>query len=83
MNAHEIVATATRLLAEPERPRGPWITVDEAASLARCGIKLIYREVRAGRLKAVRVGGRRELRLRPEWIDTWLNRDPMTQGEQL
>ena len=56
MNAHEIVATATRLLAEPERPRGPWITVDEAASLARCGIKLIYREVRAGRLKAVRVG---------------------------
>ena len=34
MNAHEIVATATRLLAEPERPRGPWITVDEAASLA-------------------------------------------------
>jgi excisionase family DNA binding protein len=82
MNAHEIVATATRLLVERERPGTPWITVDEAATRARCGIKLIYREVRAGRLKAVRIGGRRELRLRPEWIDTWLNRDPMAHKEQ-
>ena len=77
MNAHEIVATATRLLAERELPGTPWITVDEAAKRARCGIKLIYREVRAGRLKAVRIGGRRELRLRPDWIDAWLNRDPL------
>jgi excisionase family DNA binding protein len=75
VNAHEIVATATRLLAERKPSDTPWITVDEAASRARCGTKLIYREVRAGRLKAVRIGGRRELRLRPEWIDTWLNRD--------
>ena len=74
MNAHEIVATATRLLGERELGT-PWITVDEAASRARCGVKLIYREVRADRLKAVHVGGRRELRLRPEWIDAWLNRD--------
>lgn len=50
----------------------PWLTVDEAADRARCGPKLIYREVRAGRLKAARVGGRRELRLLVEWIDTWL-----------
>lgn len=58
-------------------PLSPWITVGEAATWARCGVKLIYREVRAGRLQAVRVGGRRELRLRPEWIDAWLlARDP-------
>ncbi len=82
MNAHDIVAMATRVFAERERPGTPWITVDEAASRARCGIKLIYREVRAGRLKAVRVGGRRELRLRPEWIDRWLDRDPMKHREQ-
>jgi len=78
MNAHDVVATATRLLVEPERTRTPWITVEEAATRARCGIKLIYREVRAGRLRAVRVGGRRELRLRSEWIDAWLSgRDTM------
>ena len=72
MNAHVLVATATRLLEDVERRDTPWITVDEAARRARCGVKLIYREVRAGRLKAVRVGGRRELRLPQEWIDQWL-----------
>jgi excisionase family DNA binding protein len=49
-----------------------WLTVAEAADHARCGIKLIYREVKAGRLRAAKVGGRRELRLLPEWIDQWL-----------
>lgn len=73
MDAHEIVATATRLLYEhSSSPSSPWITVGEAAKRARCGIKLIYREVCAGRLQAVRVGGRRELRLRADWVDAWL-----------
>ncbi len=49
-----------------------WLTVDEAADRARCGVKLIYREVKAGRLRAAKVGGRRELRLLPEWVDEWL-----------
>jgi excisionase family DNA binding protein len=50
----------------------PWLTVEEAADRARCGVKTIYREVRAGRLKAARVGGRRELRLLSGWVDEWL-----------
>lgn len=50
----------------------PWLTVPEAARRARCGVKTIYREVRAGRLRAARIGGRRELRLLPEWVDEWL-----------
>ena len=49
-----------------------WLTVKEASERARCGPKLIYREVAAKRLRAARVGGRRELRFRPEWIDEWL-----------
>ena len=49
-----------------------WLTVEQAAEHARCGVKLIYREVKAGRLQAARVGGRRELRLLPEWVDQWL-----------
>ena len=53
-------------------PPSPWLTVREAAARARCGAKLIYREVTAQRLQAARVGGRRELRLRAEWIDDWL-----------
>jgi excisionase family DNA binding protein len=50
----------------------PWLTVKQAAERAQVGPRLIYREVRAGRLKAARVGGRRELRLLPAWIDLWL-----------
>ena len=50
----------------------PWLTVSEAAERARCGVKTIYREVHAGRLRAARIGGRRELRLKPEWVDEWL-----------
>ena len=50
----------------------PWLTVKEAAARARCGAKLIYREVRAGRLRAARVGGRRELRFLVAWVDEWL-----------
>jgi excisionase family DNA binding protein len=50
----------------------PWLTVIEAAERARCGPRVIYREVQAGRLRAARLGGRRELRLLPEWVDAWL-----------
>jgi excisionase family DNA binding protein len=56
----------------PATAPSPWLTVTEAAERARCGPKLIYREVKAGRLRAAKVGGRRELRLLPEWIDAWL-----------
>jgi excisionase family DNA binding protein len=57
----------------------PWLTVTEAARRARCGGRLIYREVQARRLRAARVGGRRELRLRVEWIDEWLEAFTMPQ----
>jgi hypothetical protein len=63
MDAHELVALAAQLLSGPPpatapskmpsarrtAPGGsPWITVHEAARRARCGVKLIYREFRAG-----------------------------------
>jgi hypothetical protein len=60
MNAHEIVAIATRFHVDTRQADSPWIDVTEAARRARCGVKLLYREIRAGRLQAARVGGRRE-----------------------
>lgn len=50
----------------------PWLTVDEAAGRAKVSTATIRREIRAGRLRAVRVGGRRCLRLRPQYVDQWL-----------
>jgi excisionase family DNA binding protein len=49
-----------------------WLTADEAAERARVGLKTIYREAKARRLRAAKVGGRRELRFLAEWIDEWL-----------
>jgi excisionase family DNA binding protein len=69
---NEIDQSDTTLSAD--RASSPWLTAGEAAARARCGPKTIYREVSAGRLRAARVGGRRELRLLPEWVDEWLTR---------
>jgi excisionase family DNA binding protein len=65
---HESAATTE----SRQGPSSPWLTVKEAAARARCGVKTIYREVEARRLRAARLGGRRELRLLPEWVDQWL-----------
>ena len=50
----------------------PWLTAQEAADRARVGLKVIYREVKAGRLKAARIGGRRDLRFLDAYVDQWL-----------
>ena len=42
--------------------QSPWLTVSEAAQHANCGRKSIYSAVASGRLRAARLGGRRELR---------------------
>jgi excisionase family DNA binding protein len=70
-------------MADTTNAPSPWLTVTEAAERARCGVKTIYREVRARRLKAARIGGRRELRLLPEWVDGWLLQStaPIAEGE--
>ena len=47
----------------PSSPSGvasTWLTVHEAAVRARCSEGTIRREVRAGRLRGVKVGGRQE-----------------------
>ena len=49
-----------------------WLTVKQAAARAQVASWTIYHEVRAGRLRAARIGGRRELRFREEYIDAWL-----------
>jgi excisionase family DNA binding protein len=50
----------------------PWLTAEEARARAKVGLKTIYREVKAGRLRAARIGGRRDLRFLAEWVDQWL-----------
>jgi excisionase family DNA binding protein len=49
-----------------------WLTVREASAYSRCGVKTLYRAVQRGELRAARVGGRRKLVLRREWLDAYL-----------
>jgi excisionase family DNA binding protein len=49
-----------------------WLTLREAAEYARCSTVTIRREVRAGRLRAFRLAGRRTWRLRATDVDRWI-----------
>jgi excisionase family DNA binding protein len=49
-----------------------WLKIADAAKRTQCSEGTIRREVRAGRLRAVRVGGRKSVRFRSEWLDEWL-----------
>ncbi len=50
----------------------PWRTVPEAAARGRVGPKTIYREIKAGRLRAAVIGNRRDYRIHESWVDEWL-----------
>jgi excisionase family DNA binding protein len=50
-----------------------WITLEEGARIARVSTATLRREIRRGRLRHARVGGRKAIRLRPEWLDSWLD----------
>lgn len=52
----------------------PWLTVAEGAAYVGLSRDTIYTACERGELQHVRVGGRRAIRLRTDWIDAWLER---------
>ena len=50
----------------------PWLKIAEARQVAKVGARLLYREIKAGRLRAARIGARRDLRIHVDWINEWL-----------
>ena len=51
-----------------------WLNVAEAADYAGVSRDTIYTACERREIKHTRVGGRRVIRLKPEWIDAWLER---------
>jgi len=60
---------------------GVWLTVQEAAELARVSPWSLYRAAELGELRHVRIGGRRAIRLTRAGLDEWLlqhEQEPLT-----
>lgn len=55
-----------------ETYRTPWFTVQQAADRAQCSKNSIYFAIRRGKLRAVRIGLRKEYRVHVTWVDAWL-----------
>ena len=52
----------------------PWLNVSEAAEYAGVSRDTIYTACERDELRSARVSGRRAIRIRPAWIDAWLER---------
>ena len=52
----------------------PWLNVSEAAEYAGLSRDTIYTPCEQEELRSARVSGRRAIRIRPGWIDAWLER---------
>jgi excisionase family DNA binding protein len=51
-----------------------WLNVAEAAEYAGVSRDTIYTACERRELRHARISGRRSIRLKPEWIDAWLER---------
>ena len=51
-----------------------WLTVAEGAEYAGVSRDTIYTACERKELRHARISGRRSIRLKPEWIDAWLER---------
>ena len=58
-----------------------WLNVAEGAEYAGVCRDLIYEACAARKMHHIRVGGRRAIRLQPEWIDAWLERHAVRPQE--
>ncbi len=70
----DIPGTAAPTTDTPDRPaETDWLKAKPAARYCGgIGAKLLYTDVRAGRLKAARIGSGRNLLFHRRWLDEWL-----------
>ncbi len=56
-----------------------WRSARRAAAYVGAGPKEIYKAVRAGKLKAVRLNQRGDIRTTREWVDEWMEQKQREQ----
>ena len=57
-----------------------WLTVAKGTEYSGVSRDTIYTACERGEIQHARVGGRRAIRIKPTWIDAWLER--YTRGAQ-
>jgi excisionase family DNA binding protein len=56
----------------------PWLLrPDDVAELCQVSTKTVLRAIRAGRLRAYRLGARAAYRIRPDDVEAWLQSSPV------
>src|SRR5271156_2560448 len=68
------VSTAARLRLGGAVAENLWLTVQAAAVYASVSTDTIYTACERNELRHVKVGGRKAIRVRAEWVDEWLER---------
>ena len=53
-------------------PPSPWWNVEQGAAYLQISVTTFFRECRAGRIKCARVGGRRNIRVKQGWLDSYM-----------
>jgi hypothetical protein len=56
----------------PRAPLPPWRNLSGAAARTGRGKRFLLKEIESGRLRAARIGGRREVITSDAWLDEWL-----------
>lgn len=66
-------------------PVSPWMNSAQAAAYLGRGRRFVLGEVKAGRLRAATVGGRREVLTRRDWLDAWVEQQarPVLVGRRI
>jgi excisionase family DNA binding protein len=57
---------------DPHLADDPWLTPETAAQRIHCGKPPIYKAIKIGRLRAVRINDRGDIRLKASWFDAHL-----------
>jgi len=52
----------------------PWRTADQGGKRIGKGPRFVQREIRAGRMRGARIGGRGEYLTQDPWIDEWVEK---------
>ena len=74
-----IARTPESTATETHASESPWWSARRAAAYIGAGPKEIYKGVRSGKLKAVRLNQRGDIRTTRDWVDEWMEQKQREQ----